>query len=65
MSQFDGLADKASQLNQEHGDKIEGASDQAIQKGGDFADEKTGGQHSDKVDQATQAADERIGDNSQ
>ncbi len=65
MSQFDGLAEKASELNQQHGDKIEGASDQAIQQGGDFADEKSGGTFSGQVDQAQQAADQQVGDNSQ
>ncbi len=65
MSQFDGLAGKADELNQQHGDKIEGASDQAIQQGGQFADEKTGGQHSDKIEQGKQGVDERLGDNSQ
>lgn len=65
MSQFDGLADQANNLNQQHGDKVEGASDQAVQQAGDFAEGKAGGQHADKIDQAQQAADERIGDNSQ
>ena len=43
MSQFDGLAGKAAELNTQHGDEIEGASDQAIQQGGDRLDQATGG----------------------
>ena len=65
MGIFDSAKDKAAELNEQHGDKIEGASDQAIQQGGQFADEKTGGQHSDKIEQGKQGVDERLGDNSQ
>ncbi len=65
MGILDGAADKAQQLNEQHGDKIEGASDQAIQKGGDFADSKSGGKFADQVDQGQQAADQQVGDNSQ
>lgn len=43
MSDFmsGGMADKAKDLAQEHGDKI-----------GDFVDEKTGGKYSEQIDQA-------------
>ena len=54
-----------SNAPEQHGDKIEGASDEAIQQGGQFADEKTGGQRSDKIEQGKQGVDERLGDNSQ
>ncbi len=65
MSQFDGLADKAQQLAGEHGDKVEQASDQGIERAGDAVDEKTGGKFAGQVDQAQQQGDERVGDNSQ
>ncbi len=65
MSQFEGLAGKAAELNAQHGDKIEGASDQAIQQGGDRLDQATGGKFAGQVDQAQAAGDEKVGDNSQ
>ncbi|WP_168581742.1 antitoxin [Gephyromycinifex aptenodytis] len=65
MGHFDGLKDKASELKEQHGDKIESASDQAIQKVGGAVDERTGGEHADKIKQATDKADEYVGDNSQ
>lgn len=49
--------DKAADLADQHGDKI----DQGIGKAGDFVDKKTGGKHASKIDQAQararQAAD--------
>lgn len=65
MSQFDGLADKAKGLAQEHGDKVEQYSDQGLDQAGNVANEKSGGKFSDQIDQGKQAADERVGDNSQ
>lgn len=44
MSMFD----KAKDLLNEHGDKV----DEGIDKLGDLINEKTGGQHADKVDTA-------------
>ena len=44
--------DKAADLAEQHGDKI----DQAIDKGGNFVDQKTKGKYSDKIDKAQGAA---------
>jgi hypothetical protein len=46
----------------EHSDKVEAVSDQAIQRAGHFADQKTGGKAGAQIDQAEQAADARIGE---
>lgn len=43
-------------------DKIEDASDAALDKGADFASDKTGGKFDEQIDKAQDAADERIGD---
>ena len=43
---FDELKNKAKDLIGEHGDKV----DQGVDRAGQFADEKTGGQHSDHID---------------
>jgi hypothetical protein len=51
---FDNLKGRASEAVDAHGDKIA----QGIDKVGDFVDEKTGGQHSDKVDLAQEKAKE-------
>jgi hypothetical protein len=42
-------------------DKGEKLSDQALDKGGQVADQKTGGQHTSQVDKGRDLADERIG----
>lgn len=65
MSQFDNTLGKATQLNEQHGDAIEGPSDQIIEKLGDRIDAATGGKFAAQVDQAQAAADQRIGDNHQ
>ncbi|WP_226345307.1 antitoxin [Agilicoccus flavus] len=65
MSQFDNLAGKASELNEQHGDKIEGATDQGLEQAGNAADSRTGGKFSEQIDQAQAQGDERVGDNSQ
>lgn len=62
MSQFDNLKDKAQQAAQDNPDKVEQASDKGLDAAGGAADKATGGGHSDKVDKAQQAADDRIGD---
>jgi hypothetical protein len=41
----------------QHGDKVE----EGIDKGRDFADEKTGGKHTDQLDKAADAAKDRFG----
>ncbi|WP_409485377.1 antitoxin [Arsenicicoccus dermatophilus] len=65
MSMFDNLKDKATEAVEQHPDKVEQFSDQGIERAGDVLDSRTGGEHSDKIDMAQRAADERIGDNSQ
>ena len=52
-----GLGDKAQDLAGQHADKI----DQGIEKGGDFVDEKTCGEHAEHVDKAQDFAGERLG----
>lgn len=47
------------------GDKLERGSDAAIEKGGDLADDRTGGQHADKVDKGQDLLDDKIGDKDQ
>ena len=51
---FDDIKNKAKDALKEHGDKIE----QGLDKAGDFAKDKFGGQHSEKIDQATGKAKE-------
>ncbi|ANZ38633.1 hypothetical protein BBK82_23790 [Lentzea guizhouensis] len=44
---FDELKNKAKDLIGQHGDKV----DQGVERAGQFADEKTGGKHSEHIDQ--------------
>lgn len=53
-----GFMDKAKDLANKHDEKV----DQAVEKGGDAVDSKTGGQHSDKVDKAQDFVQEKTGD---
>lgn len=50
MGMMDDIKNKAKDLAEKHGDKIE----QGIDKAGQMAKEKTGGQHDDKIDQGMQ-----------
>lgn len=43
-------------------DITEKASDAAIDKAGDAADQKTGGKHAEQVDEVQETADHKIGD---
>jgi MT0933-like antitoxin protein len=61
VSIFDSAKEKLQELTESHGDQVEQFSDQAIEKAGDLADEKTGGQFAEHVDTAQQAADGAIG----
>ena len=61
MSIFDSAKEKLQELTESHGDQVESISDQAIEKAGDLADEKTGGQFAEHVGTAQQAADGAIG----
>ncbi|GAA4419310.1 hypothetical protein GCM10023169_09850 [Georgenia halophila] len=55
-----GVADKGKDfLDSEEGEKT---SDDALQKGSDFADKKTGGEHTEHLDKGTDAADKKVGD---
>jgi hypothetical protein len=54
-----GLGDKAKDfLNSDKGEQV---SDQALDKAGDLADEKTGGTHDAQIDKGRDLADDRIG----
>lgn len=46
---FDNLRDKASGAVDEHGEKI----DDGIERGSDFASEKTGGKHDEHIDRGS------------
>ncbi len=47
-----GIFDKAKDLLNEHSDKV----DQGIDKAAQLIDQKTGGQHTGQIDQATEQA---------
>jgi hypothetical protein len=53
-----GFLDKAREAADQHDEQV----DQALEKGGDFADQKTGGKHGDKIDQGVDAAQQRTGE---
>lgn len=50
------VEDKASELVGEHGDKIH----EGIEKAADFADEKTKGKYSEKIDKVEQQASDLV-----
>lgn len=52
MSMFDNIKDKANELVDGHGDKV----DQGVDKAGELANEKTGGEHGEQIAQGTQKA---------
>jgi hypothetical protein len=52
------MFDKAKDLLREHGDTV----DKAIDKAAEVVDEKTGGQHRDKIDRVVAEAKKRTGD---
>jgi len=54
------MFDKAKDLAGEHGDKVEGLSDQGLDKAGEFAESK--GLDADKVDQGQTFLDDKIGE---
>ncbi|WP_462288395.1 antitoxin [Nostocoides sp.] len=59
---FDDIKGKAQDAMADHPDKVEGFSDQGIQKAGDLADGASGGKFGDQIDGAEQKADEAIGE---
>jgi hypothetical protein len=56
---FGDLGNKAEQFLDS--DKGEKASDQALDKAEQFADQRTGGQHDEQIDKGRQFADEHLG----
>ena len=52
MSIFDKFKKKTGDLAEEHEEKI----DDAIDKGAEFIDDKTGGKHSDKIETGAEKA---------
>ena len=52
-----GMFDKAKDAIQDHSDQA----GQAIERGGDFVDDKTGGQHSDQIDSVQDKARDAVG----
>ncbi len=61
MGLFDEMKDKAEELKDKASELIKGHEDQvdgAIDKAGDFVDEKTGGQYAEHVDTAQAKAKE-------
>jgi hypothetical protein len=53
--------DKAEDMAEQHDDKV----DQGLERAGDFADQKTGGGHSEQIDRGVDAAQERTGQGDQ
>lgn len=53
-----GFLDKAKEFADKHDEQV----DQALEKGGDFADQKTGGKYDDKIDKGVDAAQQRTGE---
>ena len=60
MGLLDDAKAKFEELKGEHGDKVEDASDQGVEKAGDLADDKTGGKYTEHIDTAQQKADDAI-----
>lgn len=56
MGIFDSAKDKASDFAEQNPDKL----DQGVEKAGDFADDKTGGQHADQIDKGQDFANEKL-----
>jgi len=54
---FEKLKNKAKGLAKDHGDKAEGA----IDKGADFIDDKTGGEHTDTIEAGADKAKDLLG----
>ena len=53
-----GFLDDAKKLVDEHDEQV----DEAIEKAGDLADDKTGGKYADQIDKAQDFAEEKTGD---
>jgi len=59
---FDKAKQQAENAAQDHPEQVEKFSDQAVQRGGDAADNATGDKYGDKIDQAQKKADEHVGE---
>ena len=60
MGLLDDAKQKAEDLKKSNPDKVEGVSDQALDKGAGLADKVTGGKYDDQVDSAKSKADDAI-----
>jgi ABC-type transporter Mla subunit MlaD len=58
MGMMDNMKQKAKEMADKHGDKIDGALDKAA----NLAKEKTGGQHDDKIDRGVEKAKQATDD---
>jgi uncharacterized protein YjbJ (UPF0337 family) len=56
MGMFDDIKKKAQDLAGQHGDKAK----DAVDKGADYADDKTGGKYSDHIDKGSDATKDAI-----
>ena len=54
---FSDFLNKAKDLADQHDEQV----DQGLEKAGDLADERTGGQHRDQIDRGVDAAQEHTG----
>jgi methionine synthase I (cobalamin-dependent) len=61
MGMFDDLKGKAEKLAADHPDQVEKLSDQAIEQGGNVADQATHGRHVKHVDSFQEKADDAVG----
>ncbi|GLY13804.1 antitoxin [Kineosporia rhizophila] len=61
MGAFDELKNKGQQYAEDHPEQVEKASDQAVERGGDAADQASGDKYEKQVDAAQKKADGAIG----
>lgn len=61
MPDFGEMADKAKEFAGEHSDQVQ----EGLDKGGDFADQKTGDRFSDQIKDGEQKAEDYLGDGGQ
>jgi hypothetical protein len=53
-----GFMDKAKETAEQHDEQV----DQGLEKAGDFADQRSGGGHSEQIDKAVDTAQQRTGE---
>ena len=53
-----GFMDKAKEMADQHDEQV----DQGLEKAGDFADQRTGGGHSEQIDKGVDFAQQRTGE---